>query len=234
MRLRCNSAYCTAACAGLLVLALSACTGNEPLPSQLEQPVSRQRLPLKITGLVYSAQNERGVVYALQADQLLIKPRKFRLFNIRNVNEAVLDNARFETRFYADTTSEQRLFDYEAVLPVGDDDSDSDRHRSRSGYGLVTRLVANRVKFDIFRSEQKSMTLTAALGLLENKKREAEFLNATLRDMRSARRISSRKIIWDAKNSVFVIPGSYVLHSPAKDVVGESIKVDMDFIIKPL
>ncbi|GMQ87571.1 MAG: hypothetical protein BMS9Abin08_0775 [Gammaproteobacteria bacterium] len=233
MRLRCNSACCTAACAGLLVLALSACTGNEPLPSQLEQPVSRQSLPLKITGLVYSAQNERGVVHALQADQLLIKPRKFSLFNIRNVNEAVLNNARFETRFYADTTSEQRLFDYEAVLPVGDDEGDS-RHRSRSGYGLVTRLVANRVKFDIFRSEQKSMTLTAALGLLENKKRKAEFLNATLRDMRSARRISSRKIIWDAENRVFVVPGAYILHLAAKNVAGESIKVDMDFTIKPL
>ncbi len=203
------------------------------MPSQLEQPASRQPLPLKITGLVYSAQNEHGVVHALQADQLLIKPRKFRLFNIRNVNEAVLNNARFETRFYADTTSEQHLFDYEAVLPVGDDEGDS-RYRSRSGYGLVTRLVANRVKFDIFHSEQKSMTLTAALGLLENKKREAEFLNATLRDMRSARRISSRKIIWDAKNSVFVIPGSYVLHSPAKNVAGESIKVDMGFRIEPL
>jgi len=232
MRLRCNSACCTAVCAGLL-LALSACTGNEPLPFQLEQPASRQRLPLKITGLVYSAQNEYGVVHALQADQLLIKPRKFRLFNIRNVNEAVLNNARFETRFYADTTSEQPLFDYAAVLPVGDDEGGSS-HRSRSGFGLVTRLVANRVKFDIFRSEQKSMTLTAALGLLEKKKREAEFLNATLSDMRSARRISSRKIIWDAKNSVFVIPGAYILHSAAKDVAGESIKVDMDFTIKPL
>lgn len=221
--------------AGILALGLVPWPGPEPGPAPAE-PQARSRaktLPLQIEQLVQTSQDDNRVVRTLQAERLFIRPRRFGVFNIKSVNEAVLHNARFETHLYDDNSDGQTpLFTYEQASPFSTGGSGGGR-RGGSVVGRVTRLIANGVHGEIFRADVKSMVLTSRYGVVEKKQHEAEFINATLQHVHTGRHISSRRMLWDGRKRVFVIPGRYTLTAAGGRQQGESVEVDLDFRITP-
>ena len=222
---------CIVLAAGILSLGICPWPGTDSEPVPQETRTRAKQLPLQIQHFRYVNQDNNRIVYALQAEQLLIRPRRFMVFNIKSVNEAVLKNARFETHFYEETAMHTPLFDYQEALPFNK--GTGNKQRNGPIIGLVTRLIAKGVRLDIFREEMPVMVLVAEYGLVENKKSEAEFINGIIKDSCSDRFIRSSRILWDDKIKVFVIPGAYTMSASGNSTNGESIQIDLDFNIKP-
>lgn len=206
-----------------------AATDSDPVPQKTR--ARAKQLPLQIQDFSYTSQDENRIVQALQAEQLLIQPRRFMVFNIKSVNEAILQNARFEAHFYEETATHTPLFDYQEVLPFNK--GTRDKYRNGPVVGLVTRLIAKGVRLDIFREEMQAIVLVAEYGLVEKQKSEAEFINGIIKDGHSDTFIRSSRILWDDKRKVFVIPGAYAMSASGNNTSGESIEIDLDFNITP-
>lgn len=71
-------------------------------------------------------------------------------------------------------------------------------------------------------------------GLLEKKNGALEAFDATLTDIRSSRRLKTRKLLWDSKRKVFQIPGYYTVSTASGPVSGRSAEVNLDFVFSPL
>ena len=222
---------CIALAAGILALGIFPWPGTNSAPVPLKAGTRNKQLPLQISEFRYTSQDENRLVHVLQAKRLVIQPRRFMVFNIKSVNEAVLDNARLEVHLYKDAMTRNTLSDYEKVLPFNG--KKRGNHRHGAVVGMVTRLVANGVRVDIFRDQIPAMILAAEYGLMEKKKSEAEFINAILKDSRSDQVIRSGRILWHEKRKLFVIPGSYAMSASGNYTSGESIEIDLDFNITP-
>jgi hypothetical protein len=86
----------------------------------------------------------------------------------------------------------------------------------------------------IFRADSLALVLRAESAYIEREKRKPRFLNATLEDERSTRRIIADKIIWNAKDKVFLVPGHYVAQTASGRASGKGIRIDLDFGVKKL
>lgn len=222
---------CIAVAVGMLALGILPWFGADGEPVALKAGRRIKQLPLQMSEFTYTSQDQNRLVHVLHAEQLVIRPRRFMVFNIKSVNEALLENARFEVHLYAEATTDNTLSDYEKVLPFNREKRGNQRHGAV--VGMVTRLIANGVRVDIFREEIPAIILAAEYGLVEKRKPEAEFINAMLKDSRSDRIVRSRRILWDEKRMLFVIPGPYAISASGNDTRGKSIEIDLDFNIKP-
>jgi len=223
---------CIVLVAGILSLGIISWTGTDSDPVPVRTRAPSKQLPLQIRDFRYSSQDENRIVHALQAEQLVIQPRRFRVFNIKSVNEAVLQNAHFESYSYKKTAMHTPLLEYQKVIPFSK--GARGRHRNGSVTGLVTRLIAKGVRFDIFRDGRQSIALTAEYGLVEKKRSEAEFVNGIIKDSRSDRVIRSSRILWKEKRKVFVIPDAYAMSASGTHTTGKSIEIDLEFNIAPV
>jgi len=215
---------CIALAAGLIALWIILWSGTDGEPETLKKSSRIKQMPLQISEFRYTSQDQDRLVHVLQAKQLVIQPRRFMVFNIKSINEAVLQNARLETHFYPESAKQ-------SVMPFGQ--STRGTRHTGSAVGLVTRLIANRIRIDIFRGDMQAIVLAANYGLVEKKNSEAEFINAILKDSRSDRVIRSSRILWDEKRRLFVIPGTYAMSASGNDTSGQSIEIDLDFNIRP-
>ena len=215
----------------LLALAILHWPGTNSVPAAPEASGRIKRMPLQISEFTFTSQDQDRLVHVLQAKQLVIRPRRFMVFNIKSLNEVVLQNARLETHFYKESAKQSSLFDFQEVVPF--DQSSSGKHHTGSAVGLVTRLIADRVRVDIFREDIQAIVLAAEYGLVEQKKTGAEFFNAILKDSRSDRVIRSSRVLWDETRMLFVIPGSYAMSASGNNTSGQSIEIDLDFNIRP-
>jgi hypothetical protein len=207
-------------------------SGTDGEPEALNMSSRIKRMPLQISEFRYTSQDQDRLVHVLQAKQLVIQPRRFMVFNIKSINEAVLQNARLETHFYPESAKHSSLFDFQEVMPFGQRTRGT-RHTG-SAFGVVTRLIANRIRVDIFRGDIQAIVLAANYGLVEKKKSKAEFINAILKDSRSDRVIRSSRILWNEKRMMFVIPGTYAMSASGNDCSGQSIEIDLEFNIRPV
>ncbi len=183
----------------------------------------------------YTKVDEYGLNNILAADLLEVRPRRFMAFNAKSVNEAVLKNARIVLHTYEHKEPVDELFDffeYECPPPcTGHSRTDSARI---APLGRVTRILADKITIELYRDDQKMAYWRPQLALIDKKKEGLKFFNATLQDVRSNRFIKARKILWDRKRKVFVIPGQYSDTVPSGSVTGSAVKIDMDFMITPL
>jgi hypothetical protein len=214
--------------AGLILL------GVVPLPEADHDLVAQttstrnKRLPLQIKDFRYAGQEQNRLVRVLEARELVVQPRRFGVFNIKSVNEAVLKDAHFEVHFYEEAVEEIPLFDYQQVQRPSES---TGRRPHEAVTGVVTRAIAKGVLYRIFRDESEKIVLHAEYGVMEKRKSGPEFFNATIKDSGSDSFIRSRKILWDEQERVFVIPGAYAMSASGRRTSGKAVQVDLDFRI---
>jgi len=218
---------------GILLLLLGWQNDRPAVPARSKYPDLSKSLalnrPLLIKEFTYTTVDKYGMDTILEADELEVKPRRFMAFNLKFVNEAIVGNARLMVYTHEGKKPDRLFSRFESAMPlIGNNGNNSGRSR---GLGLVTRLVFETITMELFRDEQKIIILEAATGLTEKKKEGIKFFNATLRDARSNHFVKARKILWNRKRKVFIIPGQYIGKGPSGSVTGKSVEIDMDFII---
>ena len=187
----------------------------------------------QLTGFRYQQFDARGLMASVKADRLSILPHRFLFFNLKSINEAHLENATIEIHL-----RDKIPQDMDLVPPVTDvftqEKRGSANNSPRREFGVITRSVVQGISVKIFSANALSMTLRAESARLDKRRHKPRFLHATLNDARSDRRISSKEIIWDAKNKAFLIPGDYLAQTDSGHATGRGARIDLDYVVTPL
>jgi hypothetical protein len=187
----------------------------------------------RLTGFRYQEYDARGLVASVKADRLAILPHRFLFFNLKSINEAHLENARIEIHLHDKTPK-----DIELIPPVYDMLSQEKKapadHSPRREFGVITRSDVQGISVKIFKADALLITLRAESAYLDKRSRNPRFLHATLDDARSDRRISSKEIIWDAKDKAFLIKGDYLAQTNSGHASGKGARIDLDYVVTPL
>jgi hypothetical protein len=189
----------------------------------------------QLTGFRYQEFDARGLMASVKADRLSILPHRFLFFNLKSINEAHLENATIEIHLRDKIPQDM---DMDLVPPVTDvftqEKRGSANKSPRREFGVITRSVVQGISVKIFSADALSMTLRAESAHLDKRRHKPRFLHATLNDAKSDRRISSKEIIWDAKNKVFLIPGDYLAQTDSGHATGRGARIDLDYVVTPL
>jgi len=187
----------------------------------------------QLIGFRYQEYDARGLVASVNADRLTILPHRFLFFNLKSINEAHVENAHIEIHLH-DKTSK----DIELVPPVYDMFTQGKKatadHNPRREFGVITRSDVRGISIKIFKADALLITLRAESAYLDKRRHNPRFLHATLDDARSDRRISSKEIIWDAKDKAFMIPGDYLAQTDSGYATGRGARIDLDYVVTPL
>ncbi|HEY7536185.1 MAG TPA: hypothetical protein VH878_09625, partial [Thermodesulfobacteriota bacterium] len=165
----------------------------------------------------------------LDANDLHIQPRKFYIFNIKSFNYAILNNAKLEIHFQAEEPSKIDFpFDKENLF-LDNEKSVSTKIKS------ITELKINGLYVDIYANDRlflKTWSEKAFINFLRSN--EIEMRNSTLESVFAKKFIYSNLVIWDTKEKIFKIPGTYVAMTPQGRATGKGIKVHLDFTVQSL
>jgi hypothetical protein len=187
----------------------------------------------QLTGFRYQQFDARGLMASVNADRLSILPHRFLFFNLKSINEAHLENATIEIHM-----RDKIPQDMDLVPPVTDVFTQGKRgsasNSPRREFGVITRTFVQGISVKIFSANALLMTLRAESARLDKRRHKPRFLHATLYDARSDRRISSKEIIWDAKNKAFLIPGDYLAQTDSGHATGRGARIDLDYVVTPL
>lgn len=191
-----------------------------------------ERLHQKITGLSFNQYSDHGIVTRLEADTLTVVPRRLLFFNIKSINEVRLSNVRAETYIYPDASQETRLLPRTADMLTSE--SGSSNNNPASELGLITRSTVDGVHLKIFKAGSLAVVLRAGHAETDMISGKTRLKNAIIENPGATRRITSKKMTWDAKDQEFRIPGNYVAYTDKGRASGRGIKVDLDFQISSL
>jgi hypothetical protein len=184
--------------------------------------------PLLINGLSYKAYNNGILVSKMEAEEFKIRPRKFFIFNIKSVNEAILTNVKLNMYL-----KNKELADIDLLNPIFDATTDKGTGKG-TGIGLITRAIIKGIDVNIFISDVLTHKLKATSADFMLKKKRIVFYNASLEHPPSSRLISADKIIWDAQEKAFMVYNLDKTSSTKEKAKGKGLKIDLDFNIKPI
>jgi hypothetical protein len=154
-------------------------------------------------------------------------------FNVKNVNELTLTDARFDVYLREGKPANTDPFSVmESSLTV--QEGDKDERDWPKQFGLITRQVVKDLVQNIYQDQILVMVVKADTAYIDGETDGTEYLNTSLADARSNRTILCKKAIWDKKENVFKIPGPYLLSDSGQQKRGNAIKVDYEFIVETL
>lgn len=198
----------------------------------IPQQTDRRAMPI-LSSFTYSVYESDELVNIVEAEDLNVNPRRMLFFNIKNVNELTLTNARFDVYLVEGKPAETDPFSViKSSLSVSE--GDEDRQDWPKQFGLITRQVVRGLVQNIYQDADLIMVVKADTVYIDAETDGTEYLNTSLTDVRSNRTILCKKAIWDKKENVFTIPGPYLLSEPGLQKHGNAIKVNYDFIVETL
>jgi hypothetical protein len=200
------------------------------LPENNENKISQEifSYPLSIKGFSSEVKNDNGTVISkIKADTIKIKPRKFFVFRIKSLNEALLRNVKLDLFMY------EKINGKESILTGQLFDTLNTFITEQTGLGLVSRIILENIDINIHNSDVVTLKLKAkSAKVLKNK--NIVFNNAILENSMSTTLIKTKIIIWNSQEDVCNIPNQYLAVSAKGRAKGKGIKVDLNFNIYPL
>ncbi len=201
---------------------------KEPPASFPEEAISSY--PLRIKGFSSSTYDDNRLIARIEADEFLVKQRRFFVFNIRPFKEAAFTNARLELHLYKKMPPGADIFS-----SAGDILSLDKKGRSNlKGIGLITRGVVNGFTLEVYREDKPLLVVKAKKAYIDFKKKRTKLSGVRIEDVLSGKIIKSGSVIWKHKENVFDIPGEYIALTPKGTARGKGIKVNFDFDVSLL
>jgi len=184
-----------------------------------------------LSSFTYNVYDSDELVNVLEAEDLNVNPRRMLFFNVKNVNELTLTDARFDVYLRDGKPADTDPFSViESSLSVQEDDKEGRDWPKQ--FGLITRQVVEGLVQNIYQDHILVMVVKADTVYIGEETDNTEYLNTSLKDVRSKRTILCKKAIWDKKENVFKIPGPYLLSESGQQKRGNAIKVDYDFTVE--
>ena len=214
----------------LIVVALVGCGHKQTVALDNDRP---QYLVQMIDFISRSYNTEGRVASVVAADDLVIRPRSYRVFNIKSLNEVVLTNVRIEEHLYDNKLDTPAGISLERDI-LGVVGNEGMRSGSNKEFGLITRVVINKFELAKFIDKRQTILLKAEQASIGKKKHQVVFNQAALEQMATGKRLISEKLIWDKNLDAFLIPGSYILQTPERQTQGHNVRMNLDFVMQSL
>ncbi len=183
--------------------------------------------------LSYKVHDKGVLITKGKADEFKIAPRKFLVFSIKSINEALLTNVKVDIYIHNIIKSERdgdsKNTDFNIFNPFIDVSNSKGK-----GTGLITKAIIKGIDIRMFNENILTIKLNASTADLKAKEGNMVFYNATLEHLPSSKSISSKKIFWDREKMVFKIPGWYNASSPKGKGRGKGLQIDLNFNLIPL
>ncbi len=203
------------------------------LSQQPEAPVassSSPSAPLSIKGLAYSNYEGDQLLSRVEANRLQVRPRKFFVFNIKSVNEVILEQGRFEIHMVENQEAGKgERFSLGAELSTS-----VNGLAGLKGMGRITRCLVGGMAMDIFLAGKPHFLVKAEKAFMDFQKKETRFENVLLEGGASEKKIWAEQVWWDEGQQIFRIPGKYKARTPRGNASGEGILIDLDFRVRKL
>jgi lipopolysaccharide export system protein LptC len=215
----------------LIVVALVGCGHKQTVALDNDRP----RYLVQMIGFISTSYNTEGrVASVVAADDLVIRPRNYRGFNIRSLNEVVLTNVRIEEHLYDNKPDTQAGISLERDILGVVGKEGSNKEGSNKEFGLITRVVINKFELAKFIDKRQTILLKAEQASIGKKKHQVVFNQAVLEQLATGKRLISEKLIWDKNQDAFLIPGSYILQTSERQTQGHNVWMNLGFIMQPL
>lgn len=220
----------------ILILALGLLIVWAFLPEGKKTNTSPQSYnpPLLINGLSCKVYNNGILVSKMEAEEFKIRPRKFFIFNIKSVNEAILKNVKLNVYTKNKELKESKeVTDIDLLNPIFDATTGKGTGTG-TGTGLITRAIIKGIDVNIFISDVLTHKLKATTADFMLKKKRIVFYNVNLENPPSHKLINAEKIIWDAQEKVFKVYSLDKASSPKEKAKVKHFKIDLNFNIEPI
>jgi hypothetical protein len=184
--------------------------------STLPAPPSRQAL--SIQGLEYTTYESGRLLSRIAAAELTVKSRKFSVFRVKSVNEAVLTDTRFEL-FSPDPNPAQAAGGEDRP---GAKDLALGRQLAKGveglaglkGMGKITRATFAGMRMTVYgRGGGPELRIMARQAFMEPGKPEVRMEKVFLENLPLKTRLISDEVIWNEERETFAIPGTYRLET---------------------
>lgn len=157
-----------------------------------------------ISGLRYKTYTNGTLMKMVEADEFRIVPRRFYVFRIKSLNEALVTNARISIFVpVGDHAKNKKDFPEDPFASLLKDLTDQE-----SVNGVTTKVTVKGIEISIYHSKVLTHHLKAASADLGVSGGQAIFYNAVLEDVALRTRSIAKKMIWDSRTKKFRIPGS--------------------------
>jgi len=188
--------------------------------------------PLRITGVDFKSFDDTRFKVRIKADEIKINPRKFLIFNIREVNELTITNANLEVYLQPETENPKPYLLTENNIP---ENIYPKKNKARAkGFGMVTRGVVKNIVVKMFNDQKPLLVIKATSANIDFKKKEVKLKEAQVEHIPSGKHISASTILWDEQKECFKIPGKYFVNAPEGGGWGKNIQFNTNFIFSPL
>jgi hypothetical protein len=200
---------------GLLVAwgALPIRKGNEITPAS-NPPITDGTY---VKGLHYKVHENGSLVSEAEAEDFRIVPKRFFVFRVKSVNEAVVTNARIKLFKLNDSRKDSKDDPFGSLLKEFGDS------------GLIVKAVVNGIDVNIYKAEKVTHHLTAAKADLMAGANQTAFYDAAIEHPPSKTVIRTAKLLWDTEKRKFRVPGQYTASGPGGEFRGKGVQIDLNF-----
>ena len=201
---------------------------NDPARSEISNIDSRQFLyPLTVRGLNVNIFQGNNVI-RIKADDFEVSPRKFFIFNVKQLNEITLNNVTVEFNKYQNQPADVNVDNIRQIfLPLADGGLSSPEAliHGTVNTGLITRGVFKNLVLEIYRKRSVALKIIAERACAEIKESKIKFHDAVLENMETKEIVRSKLIILKTTDDHFYIPGQYVKLSPSGVIRGKGLQI---------
>jgi len=193
-------------------------------------PIKQNRIfrsPITIEGFSNTIYDGENLISKIEADQFFIAPRKFFVFNVKSVNEAIIKNIRISLYLNSENKKKPDLVSLLKFIPS------ETGHIKLKNMGYITRGVIKGLDIKIYQDQTPSYHLSGEKAILDLKEKKMKINTARFENFTTGEIFTSERMIWHNQKSQLHIPGKYVLQTPSTQKFGKNTRIAFHFPAHP-
>lgn len=202
---------------------------NSPARNKTEFSKPSSLSPLSIQGLVYSSYNGSHLLSRTKAEQLQVRAKRYSLFKVKSVNEAIFVNPVFESYLTSeDDSSDGAGQDFNSQVSEG-----ISGLAELKGVGHIVSALLLRPVFILDRGAHDRIEISAKQGEISLRNNKLVLTEVVFEGTNPHRLIQCQQAIWEKDKRQFYIPGEYRLEEGRRLEKGGNVFVGLDISVKP-
>ncbi len=216
----------------LLILTLGVAAASILKSASDNKPDGKTKTPFnlyRVKNLTITQYSGNFLVRRMHADEFRIEPRRFFVFNVKSINEIVIDHAKLSI-YLSDKNIDRHvaLFGFAGGLfSIKKKGGESEKIFYPADFGLITRAVIKGIQIEIYRNKKPILSITARVGYINLKNKNVEFKDTVFRNTVNEKTVKSRLAVWNSKRQLFIVPRKYIIYRSEHIPDGRIIDIDL-------
>jgi len=193
---------------------------DRPLPTAM--PVLQSSVSMSVGGLDLKNFSQGKLAERIQVGQFMVKPRRFGIFSVKSVNEAIFLKTRIDLHPRPCLDGKDGGKDTGLLSAI---DNSLQSVAQMRGVGRVTRSKFTEFMMRLHREGEPPLQIHAreAFGNIPEK----EFSLSECILQVGEKRLKASKALWNQERKCFIVPGEFVFWQGATRLSGTGAEVDL-------